>query len=103
MATNIQSRCVVRQPDCVIERIPIRHQRCRSQHPFAMRVHNAGVDVTRKAEIIGIDDQPLQINFNLKNVQTNGKEFFRISAEILQQTVQFPSGPRGLVIQGLIH
>jgi len=56
MTADIEAGCFAGKTHRVIECVPIRHECSRCENTLAMRVNDTRVDVTREAEIIGIDD-----------------------------------------------
>ncbi len=60
MDAHVQSRILMRQFDCVIERPAGRHQRGCSEDALPVGVNNTVVDVARVAEVVGVRDQILQ-------------------------------------------
>lgn len=64
----------------IIERIAIRHERRRSQHPVPMGVYNPGVHIAGEPKIVRVDNQL----FQLKDVQLDTQILLWISAEGLQ-------------------
>src|ERR1700719_3363557 len=60
MDADVQLRIFARQRDGVVERRAGRHQCGRGENSLPMRVHNALVDIARKAEVIGVRDEVFQ-------------------------------------------
>src|SRR4029077_5914122 len=60
MYTDVQLRIFSGQLNCVMERRTGGHQSSRGENPVSMRMHDAFVDVTCKAEVFGVRDQVFQ-------------------------------------------
>ncbi len=61
MAADIERWCFLRQTECIFKCVAVGHQGCRSENTLTMRMNDSGVDIAREAEIVGVDDQPLQL------------------------------------------
>lgn len=59
----------------------IGHQRRRCQHTLPMRLYYSGIHIARKAEIVGVNNEVLQLR-KLEDTQPDREELFRIRTEI---------------------
>ena len=64
----------------IIECIAVRHEGGRSQDAVPVCVNDSGVHIVRKAEIVGVDDEALQ----LENVQLDYEELLWVRPKVLQ-------------------
>src|ERR1035438_10389268 len=55
VTADVEPGCLARQADRILEGIAVGHQGGRGQDAVAVRFHDAGVDVRREAEIVGVD------------------------------------------------
>lgn len=56
MTPDVEGRCFTRETNGIFECVSVRHEGRGRENPLAMRVNDARINVTREAEIIGIDD-----------------------------------------------
>lgn len=50
----------MRQTHSIVKGVAGCHERRGSQHTFAVSMYDSRVDITSKAEVVGVDDQTLQ-------------------------------------------
>jgi hypothetical protein len=60
MTPYIERRSLARQSNGIIERVTVRHQRSGGKNALAMGVNDSRIYFRREAEIVGVDNQPLQ-------------------------------------------
>ena len=77
----------------MLERLAVRHQSGGGQNAVAVRFDDAFVDIARKAEIVGVDDQPDAARHAKTSASLMRQELLRVGAHVLDQAVHFPRGP----------
>ena len=61
MTSNIKAWRFVREADSIFECVAVCHKRSGREDAMPMSMDYAGVYIARETEIIGVDDQPLQL------------------------------------------
>src|ERR1035441_4082590 len=81
VTADVEPGCLARQADRILEGIAVGHQGGRGQDAVAVRFHDAGVDVRREAEIVGVDYElfPLDQNGNQNSVSRMVRNFLGLA------------------------
>lgn len=99
MAADIEARRLASQANGIVKGVPICHQSCGGENPVTVRVDDSGIHVTRKPEIVGVDDQ----SFQLKDIQLDAEVLLGIGAEGFKGFLQLSSRTGEVVIKLRVH